>query len=158
MRPGSDVPEIYREADVPGLDLYAANCGALLAIVKYYMKDKLDAISPYICRRIDHLVYLRTLRPFIVAQFSWMTAAHNWPTGITTNVLIAMAATVEEMELRERIANKALWVFDNFTAGNARCLQWSQPPKSKAVVMPPTASRTCRSADWFAMQKRPRQE
>ena len=117
MRPGSDVPEIYREEDVPGLDLYAANCGALLAIVKYYMKDKLDAISPYICHRIDHLVYLRTLRPFIVAQFSWMTAAHNWPTGITTNVLIAMATTVEEMELRERIANKALWVFDNFTAG-----------------------------------------
>ena len=53
MRPGSDVPEIYREEDVPGLDLYGANCSALLATVKYYLKDKLDAISPYICERID---------------------------------------------------------------------------------------------------------
>ena len=117
MRPGSDVPEIYKEQDVPGLDLYSANCGALLATVKYYLKDKLDAISPYICRRIDHLVYLRTIRPYIVGHYWWMTAAHNWPTGITMNVLTAMATTIEDIEIRERVVTKAFWVLDNFTAG-----------------------------------------
>ena len=117
MRPGTDVPEVFDEKNVPGLDLYAANCGALLAMVRHYLKDKLDAISPYICQRIDHLVYLRTVRPYIVGHYWWMTAAHNWPTGITMNVLIAMAATVEDMALRERTVDKAFWVLDNFTSG-----------------------------------------
>ncbi len=117
MRPGSDVPEVYEQSGVPGLDLYAANCSALLATVKYYLKDKLDAISPYICERIDHLVYLRGIRPYIVGDFWWMHAAHNWPTGITMNILTATAATVSDMEIRERVVEKALGVLDNFTSG-----------------------------------------
>ena len=117
MRPSSDVPEVYAESDVPGLDLYAANCSALLATVKYYLKDKLDEISPYICRRIDHLVYLRGIRPYIVGDYWWMHAAHNWPTGITMNILTAAAATVSDMQIRERVVEKAFWVLDNFTSG-----------------------------------------
>ena len=117
MRPGSDVPEIYREEDVPGMDLYAANCCANLAMVRYYLKDQLDAISPYICQRIDHLVYLRGIRPFIVGSYWWMTSAHNWPTGISMNILTAAAATVTDMEIRERVVEKAIWVLDNFSSG-----------------------------------------
>ncbi len=117
MRPNSDVPEIYREEDVPGLDLYSANCGAVLAVTKYYLKDKLDAISPYICERIDHLVYLRTVRPYIVGTYWWSYSAHNWPTGISMNVLVATAATVSDMEIRERVVEKAMWMLDNFSAG-----------------------------------------
>lgn len=117
MRPGSDVPEIFEEKDVPGLDLYAANCSALLGMVRYYLKDKLDAISPYICRRIDHIVYLRGVRPFIVGTYWWMSAAHNWPTGITMNILTAAAATVEDMDIRERVVDRAMQILDNFTSG-----------------------------------------
>lgn len=117
MRPGSDVPEIIDEKNVPGLDLYAANCGAVLSVVKYFLKDQLDEISPYICQRIDHLVYLRTIRPYLVGTFWWMNAAHNWPTGITMNVLTAAAATLSDMELREKVVERAFWVLDNFTSG-----------------------------------------
>ena len=117
MYPESEVPEIYRESDSAGLDLYAANCSALVAFVKYFMKDKLDAISPIICKRIDHLVYLRCIRPFIVGTYWWMSQAHNWVTGITMNVLTAAAITVSDMEVRQRVVNKAMQMLDNFTAG-----------------------------------------
>ncbi len=117
LLPDSEVPEVYSEKDSPGLDLYAANCSALLSFVKYFMKDKLEAISPVICKRIDHLVYLRGIRPFIVGTYWWMNQAHNWVTGITMNILTAAAITVSDMEIRERVVNKAMQMLDNFTAG-----------------------------------------
>lgn len=117
LYPNSEVPEVYKESDSPGLDLYAANCSALLSFVKYFLKDKLDAVSPIISKRIDHLVYLRGIRPFIVGTYWWMSQAHNWVTGITMNVLTATAVTVSDMELRERVVNRAMTMLDNFTSG-----------------------------------------
>ena len=117
IAPGTDVPEVYREEDIPGLDLYAANCSAVVGLVVYYLRDKLDAISPIICKRAEHLVYLRGIRPFVMATFSWATAAHNWVTGITCNILTACAATVRDMKLRERTVERAMTFLDNYTAG-----------------------------------------
>ena len=49
LMPGTGVPEIYDETQMPGLDLYAANCCAAVALTKYLLKEELDAISPVIC-------------------------------------------------------------------------------------------------------------
>ena len=116
MDPGTEVPEVYRESDVPGMDLYAAITSALLSFVKYYLKDKLDAISPTICKRIDHLVYLRGVRPFAIGSYWWMSSSCNWITSIAANILLATAITVDDMTLRERVVGKAISCLDDFTA------------------------------------------
>ena len=118
--PGTDVPEAYREDIIPGVDLYAGNCCATLALCKYLHKDSLDAISPIICKRIDHLVYLRGIRPFITCSFGWMGLAgagvNNWLTNITSSILFATAVCVCDQEKRKKVTEKAMRILDNFSA------------------------------------------
>lgn len=116
MLPNTSVPEIYREEDVPGEDLYSAICGALLGFVKYFLKDKLDSVSPIICKRIDHLVYLRTVRPFVVGNYWWMQSSCNWLPSVTMNVLIATATCTLDMDIRERVVSKSLALLDDFVS------------------------------------------
>ncbi len=116
MDPATEVPEAYAEADLPGLDLYGGICGALLGYVRYFLGDKLDGITPFICRRIDHLVYLRVIRPFVQGDFWWMHSSCNWLPSITMNVLVAMATCVEEMHLRQRVLSRAMQLLDFFVS------------------------------------------
>ena len=118
--PGTDVPEAYREDIIPGLDLYAGNCCATLALVKYLHKDKLDEISPVICKKIDHLVYLRGIRPYITGSYWWMgldgNAVCNWTTNITSSILFATAVCASDTEKRKRVIEKAMKLLDIFSA------------------------------------------
>ena len=118
--PGTATPEAYREDIIPGLDLYAGNCCATLALAKHLLKDELDSITPYICDRIDHLVYLRGIRPFIVANIGWMGrnggAVCNWLTNISSSILFAMAVTVTDRKIRKRVVERAFEFIDNYTA------------------------------------------
>ena len=114
------IPEVYKEDDVPGLDLYAGATSSLLATVKYMIGDKLDAINPLICKRIDHLIYLRAIRPYILLSLRWSGEVpgfiDNWLTVITADVLNACALTVKDAETRMRVVYKAMKLLDNFTA------------------------------------------
>ena len=114
--PGTQIPENYREEDVPGLDLYAANCCATLACAKYFLKDQLDAISPVICKRIDHQIYLRGIRPFITATFGWASNVSNWLANIVNNILFATAITAQDITVRRRVMERAMYLLDNFSA------------------------------------------
>ena len=117
--PGTDVPEAFREDILPGLDLYAANCCATVSLAKHLLGDELDAISPVICERIDHLVYLRGIRPFMVGTYGWMGLsgnANNWLTNITSSILFATAVTVTNRANRKRVLERAMSFLDNFTA------------------------------------------
>ena len=116
MRPGSEVPEVIDENNIHGMDLYAAITSAALAFLEYYLKDKLDEISPIICQRIDHLVYLRGVRPYIVGDYWWMHSSCNWITSITANILFASAVTTSDMATRERVFSKAMQCLDVFTS------------------------------------------
>ena len=120
LNPSQQIPENYREDQMPGLDLYAANCCSTVALTRYLLKDELDAISPAICKRIDYQVYLRGVRPFATMPFSWSGefggACNNWLTNITSSILFATAVCVEDYELRCRIVDKAMRYLDNFTA------------------------------------------
>lgn len=117
IAPHTSVPEVYRDDQLPGLDLYAGNCSALVGLVTYYMREKLDAISPIICKRAEHTVYMRGVRPFLEHYYPWAKAAHNWVTGITCNILTACAATVRDVEIRERTIERAMELLDNYTSG-----------------------------------------
>ena len=113
--PNSSVPEIIDERAMPGLDLYSANCCATLATVKYLLGDKLDAISPVIGKKIDHLIYLRGLRPFLSGNYWWMSSSCNWVTNVTNSILVATAYTVSDLEFREQLVQRALNLLDGFT-------------------------------------------
>jgi len=120
LAPGTSVPEIYSETQIPGLDLYAGDDSALLSFVRYILRDELDAISPVICKKIQHMVYLRGIRPFVSYPFGWAgekgQKVNNWLTNITSNILFATALSVEDPELRTRVAEIAMKYLDNFTA------------------------------------------
>ncbi len=120
LMPGTGVPEVYDETQMPGLDLYAASCSATVALTKYLLQKELDAISPVICKRIDHLVYLRGVRPFASVPFGWSGEfggkCNNWVTNITSSILFACAVCTRDMDLRTRVADRAMRYLDNFTA------------------------------------------
>ena len=120
LDPKTQIPEVYTESQMPGLDLYAAGSCSHLALAKYYLKDELDKISPVICKRIDHQVYLRGVRPFATVPFWWSGFGGgricNWLTNITQNILITTAICTEDMALRERVVDRAMSYLDNFTA------------------------------------------
>ena len=117
----STVPDVYTDEQIPALDLYAANCCATLATVRYFLSDELEAISPIITKKMDRLIYLRGIRPYITTTYSWMGETRdgfidNWLTNITQNILFAMAVTVREHDLRKRVVERAMKILDNFTA------------------------------------------
>ena len=115
--PLKTMPDNYKEEDVPGLDLYSANCCATLALVRYFLSDELDKISPVICKRIDHQIYLRGIRPFIVATFGWSSGhINNWLTNITQSILFACAITVRDFDTRRRVMSRAMSFLDYYTS------------------------------------------
>ena len=118
--PTSTVPEVFTEDTVPALDLYSANCCALLASVKYLLAEELDKISPFITKRIDKQIYLRGVRPFITVSYGWSGEVpgfiDNWLTNITSNILLASALTTKEHSIRRRVVERAMKFLDNFTA------------------------------------------
>ncbi len=119
--PEYQLPEAQNTETLASLDLQTSQTAATLATVRHFLKDELDAISPSICKRIDREIYLRAVRPLIAGLYSWAgensrDSVSNWCTNITSNVLYAGALTVEDMETREALLNKAMHNFDNFTA------------------------------------------
>ena len=115
------IPEVYLEEDVAALDLYVGATSSVLATVKYILEDKLNEISPVICKRIDYLIYNRAIRPFMVITPPWSGQrkggfVNNWLTAITADVLNACALTVKDPYLRIAVVEKAMNYLDNFTA------------------------------------------
>lgn len=118
--PKTNIPEIYSDDQIPGLDLYAANCCATVALTRHLLKNELDQISPIICKRIDHQVYMRGIRPFISHFFGWSGeksgSCNNWVTNITSTILLATAVTAQDTSIREKVLDRAMHLLDNFTA------------------------------------------
>lgn len=117
------VPEIIYESQIPGLDLYAANCCATVALCVYLVGEKLDTISPVICEKAKQLIYRRGIRPFLEASYSWSgeggAKCNNWVTNITSNILFASALTSGDLTERESVVERAMRYLDNYTASSS---------------------------------------
>ena len=119
--PRTDVPDAWREDQIPALDLQNAQTASLLTMVYYLHKPALDAINPIICEKLKYLVYMRTVRAYIAGQYIWSGDTKegfidNWLTNITSCVLFATAVTVSDMGVRRRIVERAMHRLDNYTA------------------------------------------
>ncbi len=109
----------FEEDKVPNEDLYAAVTSALLAMTFYLVGDKLDALDTVLRERTEHLVRVRLIEPYLTRMTNWERAErpNNWLSDIYMNTLISTAVLVEDLEVRERVLEKALTGLDRFVAG-----------------------------------------
>ena len=119
--PRTDVPDAWREDQIPALDLQNAQTASLLTLVYYLHRDTIDAINPIICEKLKYLVYMRTVRAYLAGQYIWSGDTKegfidNWLTNITSCVLFVTAVTVSDMGVRKRIVERAMHRLDNYTA------------------------------------------
>lgn len=91
-----DAPQLpLPDPSRPVVDLFAAETGALLAMVHFLLGRQLDAAFPGLDARLTREVDRRVVRPWSTTHFWWMGSGEepmcNWTTWCTQNCLIATA-------------------------------------------------------------------
>ena len=103
----------------PGIDLFAAETGSLLAWVHYLLGSRLDAVSPRITARLECELRTRILDPFLTRDdFWWLghgrTDVNNWNPWCNSNCLATLLLMESDPERRGRGVRKVLDSLDNF--------------------------------------------
>ncbi|MBE5851619.1 MAG: heparinase [Lachnospiraceae bacterium] len=116
-----DTPQhILPDSTTPVLDLFACETGSILATVFFLLKEKLDTVSPFICKRIMHELNHRIFTSYLNAHFWWMgngkEPMNNWTIWCTQNVLLSVFLSDTDNNLREKVLKKACQSIDYFLA------------------------------------------
>lgn len=116
-----DTPQLpLPDCTAPVLDLFACETGSILAAVYYLLKDKLDAFSPFISKRISHELSFRIFSPYLERHFWWMgngkEPMNNWTIWCTQNVLLSVFLTNTDETLKSEVFMKACRSADYFLA------------------------------------------
>lgn len=116
-----DEPQLLLpDSTAPVLDLFACETGAVLGTVYYLLKERLDAVSPFITKRILHELDDRIFTPYIHAHFWWMgngtEPMNNWTIWCTQNVLLSVFLTTTDTDLQKQVFLKACQSTDYFLA------------------------------------------
>ncbi len=118
-RPASERP--LPDIENPYIDLFAAQTSALLLWTCYLLKDKLDAVSPLIVRRVYHEAERRIVKPFFHHDdFWWMgmirSDVNNWTPWILSNVIATLLLMEpDDGRLSEGI-KRAMRMLDSYLA------------------------------------------
>jgi len=115
-------PEISGLMDVsqPFVDLFAAETGALLSWIDYFLGDKLDTISPQIRKRIFNEVNYRLMEPLMNKHHGWMSKSesgrgpNNWNPWICSNWINFVLLLEKDNTRRATMIGRALQVLDEF--------------------------------------------
>ena len=95
----------------PIIDLFAAETGALLAMIHALLSARLERFAPGLPARIRGEVRRRVLRPYLAHHYWWMGNGGermcNWTPWCTQNVLIAAAAFLPARSLPPYIRRAA---------------------------------------------------
>ena len=117
--PSADVPPVYDETGLHGIDLFAGATGALLTMVLTLNRAAIDSISPIISERMEYEIKKRIIKPFTSYIFTWSgsygTKCNNWCTWITDNVLYITALLEKRQGIRQKVVDRALSYLDNYT-------------------------------------------
>ena len=114
---GEPLPDCFAD-DIIEVDLFAAETAALLSWVYHFEKERLDAVTPVICKRIEYEIERRILTPYQKIEMRWMTNfINNWTPWIISNVLVAAGIFLEKAprRLRAVITLSMVWL-DRFIA------------------------------------------
>ncbi len=102
----------------PVIDLFAAETGAQLAVLKAALAEQLDALDPGICQRIGRELNRRIFEPYLSSHFWWMghgdEPMNNWTAWCTQNLLLAAFAGAAGAEIQSAIVRKAAASLDAF--------------------------------------------
>ena len=107
----------------PVIALFSAETASSLAWTTYLLRDRLDAVSPQVCRRIEREIDARILTPYLQHDdYGWMGFAarrdgrhpNNWNPWVNSNVLAAALLVEKNEERRVELVYKVLRCLDNF--------------------------------------------
>ncbi len=111
---GEPLPDAFGD-DVPEIDLFSAEVGSLLAWIYHFEKERLDAVTPVIAKRIEHEIFRRILNPFRRHEMRWMiNFINNWTPWIVSNVLTVAAIFMKEPRELRQIISTAMGYLDRF--------------------------------------------
>ena len=115
---GDEIPPVYNESDMHGVDLYAANTASCLAFMLLYLRDELDAFSPILVERTEYELEKRIIKPFISLHPTYSgeygEKCNNWVTHVVECVLFAIAVVERRMHVREAAVEKSMRYLDNY--------------------------------------------
>ena len=117
-----DTPQsILPDSSHPLLDLFACETACQLSVIEYLLREKLDSVSPEICRRIENELLTRIIIPYLTDDFWWMgyngQATNNWTIWCTQNILITSFLGAQKKypdETLRSIVAKAAYSIDRF--------------------------------------------
>jgi hypothetical protein len=137
-----DTPQIILpDAQRPVVDLFAAETGALMAMVRHLLGAELDAVSPLITERIAREIGTRIVTPYRTEHFWWMGLGdepmNNWTAWCTQNVLIAVMTTVADPTVRASISSSRTTAT---TAAARRACSTTATPASASSTPPPSST------------------
>ncbi|SNY90223.1 Heparinase II/III-like protein [Cohaesibacter sp. ES.047] len=102
----------------PVVDLFAAETGALLALLLALLGEKFRSVSPQINGRITAELNKRIITPYLTEHFWWMGNGDepmcNWTAWCTQNVLLTAFLLPLDQQTRRTIVEKAAYSLDCF--------------------------------------------
>ena len=109
---------VFGDNSLHGLALFSATtCGAL-ATVYHLCKDKLDAIDPIICKKMEYCLKERGIKNYLQIELWWGGGlgrkTNNWCPWILSNILLTLAVIEKDTYIREKVVTKAMSHLDNF--------------------------------------------
>ena len=118
-KPASNLLARDVEDQVHVIDLFSSETGAVMALTRYLLGEKLDAIYPKITRRMDYVIEKHILVPFERELFRWAGYGpngflNNWNPWVIANILMVTAVEVEDMGRRLNLTDRALFMLDKF--------------------------------------------
>ena len=119
VRPAAERP--LPDVENPYIDLFAAQTSALLLWVCYLLRDKLDAVSPLIVRRVHMEAERRIIMPFMYHDdFWWMGMIrkdmNNWTPWILSNIISSLILKeTDDLRLAEGV-QRAMRMLDSYLA------------------------------------------
>ncbi len=117
----ANLPDCF-DCDPWYIDLFSAETAACIAFAYYYLKeDIIKAGGELVCRRIEHEIDKRIVKPYLKYDEMWwmgftMDWVNNWNPWINSNVLTTVALVVSDADTRKKIVDKCAKSIDNFIA------------------------------------------
>ena len=119
--PGAPVPA-ERPLPVPGneyIDLFAAQTGMILALVRDLLGPELDRVSPVLTDRISQNIRTRIIQPFLNHdEFWWMGFRRkdlcNWTPWIVSNILVCALSDPMKSDDRLNLVVRACGMLDRW--------------------------------------------
>lgn len=114
-----DTPQLpLPDTSRPIVELFAAETGALLALVRYLLLPELQAAAPGLCERMERELRVRILTPYLTEHFWWMGNGDepmcNWTSWCSQNVLLCFFLLPTSQPERRAAVEQAAYSLDCF--------------------------------------------